>query len=138
LLAERLKPAPIDPALGAKVQKLVAQMDDDLFSAREHASQQAAELGEAAEPFLQEALKTTISAEARHRIRRLLADIAGKPMVLTSDQQRAIRAVQILEHIGGGEAREVLRRLSSGQPSARLTQEAKNALFRLDEQSAKG
>jgi WD40 repeat protein len=138
LLNERLKPAPIDPALGEKIEKLVAQMDDDQFSVREQASQQAAELGEAAEPLLQQALKTTQSAEARHRIRRILADIAGKPLVLSSEQQRAIRAVQILEQIGGADSREVLRRLTEGQPSARLTHEAKNAMSRLDERASKG
>jgi hypothetical protein len=133
LLGQRLQPAPIDQALGAKVEKLVAQMDNDLFSVREQASQQAAELGEAAEAHLTEALKTTRSAEARHRIRRLLADIAGRPLVLSADQQRAIRAVQVLEQIGGAEARAIFERLAQGQPSARLTQEAKNALARLDE-----
>ena len=51
-----------------KIDKLVAQMDHDLFSEREQASQQAAVLGEAAEPFLKESLQTTTSAEARHRI----------------------------------------------------------------------
>jgi WD40 repeat protein len=133
LLAQRLQPAPIDRALGEKIDKLVLQMDDDRFSAREQASQQAAELGEAAEPFLKESLKSTTSAEARHRVRRLLADIAGAPLVLTPDQQRTLRAVQILEQIGGSQSREILERLTQGQPSARLTQEAKNALERLEE-----
>jgi hypothetical protein len=136
LLAQRLDPAPIDRALGEKIDKLVAQMNDDRFSAREQASQQAAALGDAAEPFLKEALKTTNSAEARHRIRRLLADIAGAPLVLSADQQRTIRAVQILEQIGGSQSREILERLTQGQPSARLTQEANNALARLKERPA--
>jgi WD40 repeat protein len=131
LLAQRLAPVPVDRALGEKIDKLVKQMDHDQFSEREQASQQTAELGEGAEPFLKEALTTTTSAEARHRIRRLLADIADQPLVLTAEQQRAIRAVQILEQIGGNESREVLERLTQGQPSARLTQEAQNALARL-------
>ena len=131
LLAERLAPVPVDRALGEKIDKLVAQMDQDLFSEREQASQQAAELGEAAEPFLKEALSTTTSAEARHRIRRLLADIVDRPLVLSAAQQRTIRAVQILEQIGGSQSREVLERLMQGQPSARLTLEAKNSLARM-------
>jgi WD40 repeat protein len=137
VLAERLEPVPIDQALGEKIARLVAQMDDDLFSVREQASRQAAELGEPAEPHLLEALKTTDSAEARHRIRRLLAEIAARPLVLTGDQQRAIRAVQILEQIGGSEARAIFQRVAQGQPSARLTQEAKNALARLEESEDK-
>lgn len=133
LLVGRLAPVPLDRALGEKIDKLVAQMDHDQFSAREQASQQTAELGDAAEPFLKEALKRTTSAEARHRMRRILADIAGQPLVLSAEQQRAIRAVQILEQIGGSVSREVLERLAQGQPSARLTQEAKNALARLEQ-----
>ena len=133
LLTQRLEPAPIDKALGEKVEKLVAQMDNDLFSVREQASRQAAELGEPAEPHLIEALKTTTSAEARHRIRRLLAEIAARPLVLTAEEQRAIRAVQIIEQIGGDRSRAVFERLAKGQPSARITQEATNALGRLDE-----
>jgi hypothetical protein len=134
MLAARLEPVPIDPTVGDKVRELVVRMDDDLFSVREQASQQAAELGEAAEPYLKDMLKATTSAEARHRIRRLLTDIAGKPLVFTTDQQRSIRAVQVLEQIGGVQAREILLRLSQGQPSARLTQEAKNSLLRLEEE----
>jgi WD40 repeat protein len=131
LLAERLEPVPTDKALGEKIAKLVAQMDDDLFSVREQASRKAAELGEPAEPHLLEALKTTSSAEARHRIRRLLAEIAARPLLLTAAEQRAIRAVQILEQIGGAEARAIFERLAKGQPSARITQEAAGALTRM-------
>jgi hypothetical protein len=117
--------------MGDRIRRLVEQMDHDQFASREQASQEAAALGDAAEPFLQEALEMTTSPEARHRIRRLLADLANQPIILTADQQRTIRAVQILEQIGGSEAGEILERLTAGQPSARLTQEAKSALARL-------
>jgi WD40 repeat protein len=132
LLSQRLEPVPIDHELGDKVAQLVEQMDDDQFASREEATRRAAELGDLAEPFLLEALKTTRSAEARHRVRRLLADIASKPLVVSSDQQRTIRAVQILEQIGGDASLETLRRITAGQPSARLTREAQNALARLE------
>jgi WD40 repeat protein len=131
LLAERLAPAPIDPSLGQKIARLVEQMDDDLFSVREQASQQAALLGEAAESHLDTALKTAKSAEVRHRIRRLLAEISARPLVLTAEQQRAIRAVHILEQIGSPQSRPVLERLAQGQPSDRLTQEAQSAVARM-------
>lgn len=135
VLAERLQPVPVDRELGPRIQRLTRQMDDDQFAIREQASQEAAELGEAAEPFLREALKSAGSAEVRHRIRRLLQDLSGKPLVLSGDQQRAVRAIQILEEIGSGEAREVLERLSAGEPAARLTQEAKTSLARLAERT---
>jgi hypothetical protein len=42
-----------------------------------------------------------------------------------------MRAVEVLEHIGTPDAREVLEKLTRGDPSARLTQEAKASLERL-------
>jgi hypothetical protein len=42
-----------------------------------------------------------------------------------------LRAVDVLENIGTLEAREVLRKLASGLPEARVTQEAQCSLDRL-------
>jgi hypothetical protein len=36
------------------------------------------------------------------------------------------------EQVGGGEVRQLLRQLTEGMPEARLTQEARGALERLD------
>ena len=44
---------------------------------------------------------------------------------------RAIRAVEAIERIGNEPARRLLERLSEGDPSARLTREAKDSLQRL-------
>jgi hypothetical protein len=38
----------------------------------------------------------------------------------------------VLEHIGTGEARRLLRTLAAGAAGARLTQEARDALTRLE------
>jgi WD40 repeat protein len=133
MLAKHLKPAPVDEELGPKVAKLIDQMNDDQFSVRERATQQVAELGEGADPFLRLALEETNSAEVRHRIRRLLNDLSGKPLVVDQNQQRALRGIQVLEGVGDERAREVLERLATGEPAARMTHEAKNALERIDE-----
>ncbi len=51
--------------------------------------------------------------------------------VPTSQRLRALRAIEMLEHIGTQEARQVLERLAKGASEARLTQEAKASLERL-------
>jgi hypothetical protein len=48
-----------------------------------------------------------------------------------AEQLRAIRAVAVLEQIGGAEARKVLARLAAGAAGVRLTQEAQAGLKRL-------
>ncbi len=110
-LAKHLKPAPVDRELGPRVEKLIAQMDDDQFAIREQASQEISDLGEGVDPFLRLALADTDSAEVRHRIRRLLSDLSGKPLVVDPNQQRALRAIQVLEEIGDEQARRGARAL---------------------------
>ena len=46
-------------------------------------------------------------------------------------QLRAVRGVEVLEHIGTAEPRQLLTNLAAGVPDARLTREAKAALGRL-------
>ncbi|MDZ4818810.1 MAG: hypothetical protein SGJ20_07540, partial [Planctomycetota bacterium] len=128
ILQERIKPVPVDEQTSNQIAQLVLQMDDDQFTLREQASEQAAALGENAEPFLREALQTSESAEVRYRIRQLLDQFAAKPLVVPVDQLRAIRAVQILQQVNSPEARELLKELSTGAPEARLTQAAVAAL----------
>ena len=48
------------------------------------------------------------------------------------EQLRAYRAIEVLEHIGSSESREVLKSVSKGAPEARLTQEAMASLKRLE------
>jgi hypothetical protein len=56
---------------------------------------------------------------------------------ITSPQRlQALRAVEVLEHIGSPEAIKVLEYLSQGAPGARLTQEAKASLDRLHKLAA--
>jgi hypothetical protein len=45
---------------------------------------------------------------------------------------RGYRAVEVLEHIGTVEARKVLETLAAGAEGARLTEDAKSSLARLN------
>ena len=52
------------------------------------------------------------------------------------EQARALRAVEVLEHVGTAEAKRVLETLAAGAAEARLTQEARASLRRLDARAA--
>ena len=69
------------------------------------------------------------SVAVRMRITRLLDSFGGK--VVSADVVRRERALEVLEHMGGAEARELLEELAKGAPEAALTREAKAALARL-------
>jgi WD40 repeat protein len=128
LLKERLRPvAATDPAKIAKIARLITDLDQNAFTARESATKQLSELGELAEPALRAALNDKPSAEKRRRVDDLLKrlDPSNSPEVL-----RGLRAVEVLESLGTPEARQVLQTLAEGAAEARRTREAKAVLER--------
>jgi WD40 repeat protein len=127
LLRETLKP--VQGADEKRVAQLIKDLDNDDFAVREKASEELARIGEPAAGALRKALEGTPSAEMRSRATQLLDKFAGK--AATADVVRRERALEVLEHIGGAEARAVLDELAKGAPEAALTQEAKAALKRL-------
>jgi WD40 repeat protein len=133
LLQGELRAAKGDDAV--RVARLVRQLEDDDFAVREKATHELARLGPDAEEALRAALTGEPSLEARRRIQRLL-DRKVKPTTAT-EQLRARRALAVLERIGTPEARDLLRKLAGGAPGARLTQEAKDALKRLEKTPAR-
>src|SRR5262249_31026427 len=127
LLRQSLKP--VQGADEKRVAQLVKDLDNDDFEVREKASEELARIGEPSAGALRKALEGSSSAEMRSRITQLLDKFAGKSA--TTDVVRRERALEVLEHIGGAEARAVLEELAKGAPEAGLTQEAKAALKRL-------
>jgi RNA polymerase sigma factor (sigma-70 family) len=126
LLRERLRPeAPPDER---RLARLIADLDSDSFDRREEAAAALEALGERAGPALRRALKEA-PPEARRRIEALLGKLdEGLP---TADELRGLRCIEVLERLGGDEARRVLEGLAGGLPEARLTQAAKAARERL-------
>jgi hypothetical protein len=126
--AERIKPVKtLDPK---RVERLLADLDSNEFAVREAASKALAGLDEQATPYFEETLKSTDAAEVRVRVTRILEQRRGA--ALTADQIRQIRAVMVLERIGDGEAKDVLKRWAGGPVGTRLATEAEAALKRLE------
>ena len=111
------------------LDKLIAQLDNSLFEVREKASQEL-ENEHVAELSLRKALSAQQpSLEVRRRLERLVEKLEGP--VTSPETLRALRALEVLEHIGTAEARQVLAGLAQGAPAAHLTEEAKASLDRL-------
>ncbi len=128
LLRDRLKPAKAEPLDEGLIAKLVAQLDDDDFEAREKASAELEKRGARIASVLREILLKTKSPEARRRLTVLLDRWSKTP--LTPDELRAIRAVEVLEAIGTPEARAVLKTLADHPVESVLTREAKAVMAR--------
>ena len=76
------------------------------------------------------ALDGKLSAEARDRIEKLLADV-GPPRL----RLRQGRRLELLERIGDPASRSLLTELAAGAEGAWLTREAKAGLDRLNRRS---
>lgn len=130
LLKERLRPVAGSDL--ERVPQLLAALDDDRFTVREGASRDLEKLGPAAGPPLRRALDASPSVEARRRIEVLLAVLEQSRPRPSAWQLREVRALAVLEQIDSREARQLLEALARGVPDARLTQEAKASLQRLN------
>jgi hypothetical protein len=77
---------------------------------------------------MKKALGGDIALEARKRLERLVEQAsAPTPAPLV----RALRAIEVLEHAGTAETKDVLLALAGGAPQAAITREAKASLQRL-------
>jgi RNA polymerase sigma factor (sigma-70 family) len=113
-----------------RVAKLVEALNADAFALREKASAELARFGEATLPALRQALKDSSTAEQRERLEKLLGPLEKSE--LTGERLRQARAVEVLEHIATAEAKQLLEHWATGLAEARLTQEAKAVLQRMN------
>jgi RNA polymerase sigma factor (sigma-70 family) len=128
LLGKQLKPAPASDA--KQIDKLLADLGSEQFKTRDLATKELEKLGEVAAPALRKALTgEKLVLEVRQRIERLLERL--EDAALPPETLRQVRAVEALEGIGDGAARQVLEALAKGAPEARQTREARGALERL-------
>jgi hypothetical protein len=109
------------------IARLVRDLDSEAFSTREAASKALRELGRPAQAQLRQALDNSTAVEARRRLTTILADLDQ----LSPEEVQGLRAVEVLERIATAEALRVLEGLAKGQPDAKLTKEAEEAVKRL-------
>jgi len=119
----RLLPAAVDTK---HVEKLLADLANEQFEAREAASRELGHLRDQADPMIRRALEGRPSLEMRRRLQAILA----QPKRPSPEALRSLRAITVLERIGTPEARRILEKLSGGA-DVRETREAKAALQRL-------
>jgi dipeptidyl aminopeptidase/acylaminoacyl peptidase len=124
LLKERLRPAAApDPK---RLARLISDLDNDSFQVRQRATKELAKIGDLARPALQKVVAEPPSAEAQSRARDVLKQVEipiSSPSLL-----QGLRAVEVLEHLGTRQARELLQELAKGAAEAQLTQAARAAL----------
>jgi hypothetical protein len=92
-------------------------------------------LGELAEATLRQKLQEKLTLEMQQRLEHLLRKVEPSR---SPDRLREVRAIEVLEHIGTPEAKQILQTLAEGAPEARLTQEAKASLERLAKRPVDG
>jgi RNA polymerase sigma factor (sigma-70 family) len=126
-LAERLRP--VSRVEDERLARLTTDLDSDQFAVRNRAQKELSQLGELAEPAVRRALAGQCSPEVRRRLEALLAEVEGRNW--SPEQLRALRALEVLEHIGTADARRALHAMAEGAAGARLTREAKASLERL-------
>jgi RNA polymerase sigma factor (sigma-70 family) len=127
-LRERLQPAKAGVD-AERVARLIADLNNERFKVRDQASKELEKLGEAAEPALRRAARGKPPVETLKRLERLLGKL--DQLAVAPERMRQSRALEILEHIGNAQARQVLQALAGGTAGAWLTEEARAALERL-------
>ncbi|MBI1918107.1 MAG: WD40 repeat domain-containing protein [Planctomycetes bacterium] len=124
---------PVESVDAERLGLLLADLDSKIFARREKAQTELEQMGARAEPALQQALKMRPSVEVRRRVEKLLQKLETGRL---PEQRQQRRALEVLEHIGSTEARQVLKSLAAGAEHAWLTEEAKAALRHLGTRAA--
>ena len=110
-MKERLRPT-LEPN-PQQFTLLMAGLDSDQFALRQKASEALEKIGEQAQAALRKKLVEKPSLEVRQRIEQILTKVEQQP--LSVEGFRALRAVEVLEHIGNSEARRYWRHWRQGQ-----------------------
>jgi WD40 repeat protein len=133
LLAKRLVAAPVtDPQA---IAVLIADLDHKSFARRQKASRKLESLGEVAAPAIQMALAGNPSLEVSKRLDALLNKLNSA--LPTAEVLRQLRGLEVLERIGRGPAREILKKVAQGASGSRQTEAANAALARLARRSGR-
>jgi len=120
---------PVVPVEQKVIDKLIVDLESEDFAVRTKALEELEKLGELAVPSLNRVLAKDPPLETRKRAEELVGKLTG--ILLSGEQLRLVRAVEVLEQVGTPEARQVLEALVGGAPGALPTREARTALTRM-------
>jgi hypothetical protein len=124
-MEEKLRSGP--PVDTKRIAALIQNVGSESFQVRTKAVRALEDLRETAEPWVRKKLKEPVTLEVQRRLMQVLEKIDQ----WSAQHQEIVRAVEILEHIAGAEARRVLEVLADDEARPRLAGEAKAALGRL-------
>lgn len=112
-----------------RIARLISDLDDDDFTARENAAKELREMGRMAEIVLRRLLQGDPSPEVRRQVETLVAALSeGKP---DPGFLRAFRALEILESIATNRSVKLLKTVSQGSSDSPLVLQARASLGRL-------
>jgi hypothetical protein len=129
LIRQSIKPVTNGPS-DQVLDRLVTELGDERFQAREKAYRELDQFGESAVAGLKARLRAAKSAEARSRLVRLIDK--HDPPSPTPQQIRETRALEILEQLNTPDTRALMKDLAAGVVSARLTIDAAASLKRME------
>jgi WD40 repeat protein len=113
-----------------RMHRLIAGLDNDDFDEREQAEAELRRMGRTAEAALRQTLRSPPSAEVRMRAERLTQHLEPED-ALSPAALRGSRALEALERMGDGRARQTLEALATRAKSSRVREEANLCLKRL-------
>jgi WD40 repeat protein len=128
-LRQQIRPVAIPPGDITKIEKLVAELDADKFTARDKASKELLAAGEMAIVPLRRLLERRPSTEALARANLLLKKL-GEP-ALTPDRMRVLEAIELLEQLRTDQAIKLLEEIQRDALVAQIHSEASQALQRV-------
>jgi hypothetical protein len=118
-----------------KVDKLLEDLHSEEFEERDKAQRGLEQLGDQIEPALRKALEVKPAPEVAKRIGELLRKFHDLPW--SGKQLQAYRALEVLEHMRGEDAKSLMEKLAGGADGAWQTREAKAILERWQEADKK-
>jgi WD40 repeat protein len=127
LLKQHLKPA--GGERGKQFARWIADLEDEDFEVRQSASDELAKAGSSAEESIRRAMATNPPPETKRRLESLLEKLSTR--VLSPEDRRGLRAIEILERITTPDARQLLESLAKGADAEPITVEAQESLARL-------
>ena len=110
-----------------RIGRLIRDLESDSFAARRQAFDELEKLNDSAESALR---KSVEGPSATLESRRRVEDLLGRVDAWWEQQWRLVRAIEVLERIGGAEAVAALDRIARTKVGTRLGREAEAVLRR--------